>query len=196
MNKSDSIAELSLALSKLQGEVHDAFKSTKGYNYSYADLSAVLDIVRPLLAKYELAVIQQPSNTDDRVTVETMLCHSSGEWVSESISMPVQIGKGMSQAQAIGSVITYCRRYSLVAVTGVAQTDNDASIQEPKAELKETKIKPTLVNSFIQLANSGDPSAMQEAWHELSRPEQEVLWKKLSSKEQAAVKDLLNKEVA
>lgn len=203
MEKSETIAKLSLALSKLQGEVHDAYKGNQGYGYKYADLSAVLEIVRPLLTKHELAVIQQPSNADDKVTVETMLCHSSGEWISEKMSMPIQVGKGMTQAQAIGSVITYCRRYALAAVAGVAQTDDDAAIQpsetkpeKKKQELKQPEIKQTMINAFIQLANANDSSAMKEAWHELSRPEQEALWKKLSSKEQAAIKDLLNKEAA
>ena len=134
MNKSDNIGNLAAALSKMQGEIQDVHKSCKGYGYSYADLSSILDITRPLCAKYELAVTQLCTNLGEQVGVETVLTHSSGEWISSALFMPVTAGKGMSLAQAAGSVITYARRYSLAALLGVAQTDNDASIREPILE--------------------------------------------------------------
>ena len=139
MNKSETIGNLALALSKLQGEAQDVFKAKKGYGYSYADLSSVLDITRPLCAKYELAVSQLCSNDADAISVgvETILVHSSGEWISSSLYMQVTPNKGMSAAQVAGSVITYARRYSLAAILGIAQTDDDASIKdEPKQEPK------------------------------------------------------------
>lgn len=136
MNKSDNIANLMLALSKFQGECQDVFKSKKGYGYSYADLAGVLDMVRPLCAKYELAVSQLCTNEANAVSVgvETLLSHSSGEWISSALYMPVTASKGMSAAQAAGSVITYARRYALAAILGIAQTDNDAST---KGETKD-----------------------------------------------------------
>lgn len=134
MQKSDSIGALASALSKLQGEVQDAHKDKKGYGYSYADLSSVLDIARPLCAKNGLSITQLCSNAlQDGVSsvgVETVLMHSSGEWLSSTLYMPVVAGKGMSGAQAAGSVITYARRYALAAILGIAQTDDDAAIDK------------------------------------------------------------------
>ncbi len=131
MNKSENLGALSLALSKLQGEVCDVYKGKTGFNYKYAELSSVLDVTRPLCAKYELAVTQL-CGTDiaGGVTIETVLLHSSGEWLSSVLTLPVSVGKGMSQAQAIGSCISYGRRYALAALLGIAQTDNDASLAQ------------------------------------------------------------------
>lgn len=136
MDKSEQIGQLAAALSKLQGEIQNLHKDKAGYGYKYAELSSILDEARPLLARYELAVMQLCCNTiedyvikPDVVGITTVLAHSSGEWISGSFFMPVQPGKGMSLAQAAGSVTTYCRRYALAAMLGIAQTDNDASIK-------------------------------------------------------------------
>lgn len=132
MNKSESIGKLALALSKLQGEIQNLHKDKSGYGYKYTELASVLDVTRPLCAKYELAVTQLCTEGKEEVSVETVLLHSSGEWISGTLSMALTIGKGMSAAQAAGSVITYARRYSLAALLGIAQTDNDASIREER----------------------------------------------------------------
>lgn len=148
MNKSESIEELAAALSKFQGEISNVYKGTKGYSWRYADLAAILDDVRPLLSKYGLSVTQLAGNSGDSVSVETVLLHQSGQWLSETIQMPVDLGKGMSRAQAIGSVISYARRYSLSSCLGIAQTDDDASLkkEEPAQRYEDTgaKIKAEL----------------------------------------------------
>ncbi len=128
MEKSENISNLALSLSLLQGEIKDVHKDKKGYGYSYADLSSVLEIIRPLLSKYKLALAQLPGCIGERLSLTTMLMHESGQWISSTIEMPIEKAKNMSLAQATGSVMTYARRYALAAIMGVAQTDNDASI--------------------------------------------------------------------
>ena len=56
MNKSDSIGALATALSKVQGEIQDATKDTQAYNYKYANLGQILNIIRPLFSKNGLSV--------------------------------------------------------------------------------------------------------------------------------------------
>lgn len=148
MNKSDSIAALSAALSKLQGEVQTLHKDTEGYGYKYVELSSVLDAVRPLLAKYELAVSQLTVNDPLNPTVvgvEGVLMHSSGEWISSTLYMPVEPKKPLSLAQCSGVVISYIRRYQLAAMLSIAQTDTDAAIE------KETAKPIPVSNHYITL---------------------------------------------
>ena len=150
MNKSENIGALALALSKLQGEAQNLHKDKQGYGYKYAELSSVLDEVRPLLAKFELAVTQLCGTDNANVTIETVLLHSSGEWLSSTLALPVHVGKGMTQAQAIGSCISYGRRYALAALVGIAQTDNDAAIKHED----ETSTIAVLTNKQEQLVQS------------------------------------------
>jgi len=140
MNKSESIKELASALAKAQGEIENASKSSANPHFKsrYADLT-----VRPVLAKHGLSVAQFPTLEGTTASVETILMHSSGEWMSGTASSPMQ----KMDAQGVGSVTTYLRRYSLAAVCGIAQEDDDghaASMAKPiessnltKAQVKE-----------------------------------------------------------
>lgn len=125
MNKSENINELAAALSKFQGEARDGHKGKQGYGYKYADLPQFLDIVRPLLCKHGLAISQLCGSASDKVSVETILMHSSGQWISSTVEMLVELKKGNSQAQCVGTVISYARRYALCAIVGITGTDED-----------------------------------------------------------------------
>ncbi len=125
MNKSESIKELATALAKAQAEIENASKSSVNPHFKskYADLAEVLNTVRPVFSKHGISVIQAPSYEAGVASVETMLTHSSGEWLSNTCSAPVS----KQDAQGVGSAVTYLRRYSLAAFAGIAQEDDDAN---------------------------------------------------------------------
>ena len=125
MNKSEQINELAGALSKAQGELENASKSSNNPHFKskYADLAEVLNTIRPVFSLHGLAVTQCPSFEAGIVSVETVLMHSSGQWMSSVVSAPCT----KQDAQGVGSAITYCRRYALAAVAGIAQEDDDAN---------------------------------------------------------------------
>lgn len=125
MQKSESIAALAKALSVVQGDIENASKSSVNPHFKskYADLAEVLNTVRPVFSANGLSFVQMPSFSDGVASVETMIMHESGEWISEKASAPV----GKQDAQGVGSVITYLRRYSLAAFAGIAQEDDDAN---------------------------------------------------------------------
>lgn len=125
MNKSDSIKELATALAKAQGEIENATKATANafFKSKYADLAECLNTVRPVFAKHGLSLSQFPSFECGVASVESILMHSSGEWLSNIASAPVS----KQDAQGVGSATTYLRRYSLAAIAGIAQEDDDAN---------------------------------------------------------------------
>lgn len=124
MDMSVDIKNLAIALNKTQAIMKDAIKDTENdfFKSKYADLASVWLACREALTVNGLSVIQMPSNVDNKITLTTMLLHTSGEWMRESIS----IAPSKLDAQAAGSVISYLRRYSLAAFLGVAQIDDDA----------------------------------------------------------------------
>ena len=125
MNKSDSIKELAAALAAAQAEIENAGKNASNPHFKskYADLAEVLNTVRPVLARHKLSVAQFPSLADGMASVETILMHASGEWISGIASAPLS----KPDAQGVGSATTYLRRYSLAALAGVAQEDDDGN---------------------------------------------------------------------
>ena len=123
---SHEIAKLAAALSKAQGEFQSIHAEKTGQlghrKYRYADLASFLTSVRGVLSKHGLAIIQRPLPSDgELVVLETMITHESGEWIAGELC----IKAGNTTAQAIGSALTYARRYSLSAMLGLATEDDD-----------------------------------------------------------------------
>lgn len=127
MQQSESIADLATALSKAQGQIEGARKDSANPHFKnkYADLASVWEACRAALTANGLSVIQMPGAMEDgRVTMTTQLCHSSGQYVRETLSIP--IGRTVD-AQGYGSATTYARRYALAAAVGVAPEDDDGN---------------------------------------------------------------------
>lgn len=125
MNKSDSIVALAGAMAQAQGEIENASKNSNNPHFKskYADLAEVLNTVRPVFAKHGLSIAQWPGFNEGMATLETILMHKSGEWISSIAMTPLS----KQDAQGVGSALTYLRRYSLAAIAGIAQEDDDGN---------------------------------------------------------------------
>lgn len=139
--KSESIGKLALALSKAQSKITGALMDSQNpfFKSSYADLASVMDAIRIPFAENELAVSQIADEKDGKLILLTFLMHSSGEYLMSTY--PVS-SKDMNNPQAIGSGITYARRYALAAIAGVAQVDDDSesAMARPKVEEKKSLV--------------------------------------------------------
>ncbi len=139
MNKSEQINELAAALALAQGQTEGAKKDSDNpfFKSKYADLASVVDAIRGPFAEHGLAYVQLPIPAEgDWVKVETVLLHSSGQWISNIVDVPVSKG----DAQGYGSALTYARRYGLSAICGVAPEDDDgnaAAKAKPRATEQE-----------------------------------------------------------
>lgn len=132
MNKSESIAKLAGALAKAQSQMEPAKKDTKGNFGKFADLGEVIDTIRKVAAPNGLSFSQFPVGDSAGVGVSTILMHESGEWLSETIYLPVSEDMAKRNgAQNAGSNITYLRRYALAAAFGV-YADEDTDGQQPQ----------------------------------------------------------------
>ena len=134
MEKSELINELSAALSKAQGQIEDAKKDSNNpfFKTKYADLASVWEACRKPLSSNNLAVIQTIEVKEGKRYLETMLSHSSGQFIRSSLDLSSK----EESMQAIGSAITYARRYSLSAIVGVCPDDDD------DAEKAMGRVKP------------------------------------------------------
>jgi ERF superfamily len=101
------------------------------YSFSYAPLDAILEKTRPALTKHGLALTQQLTATGLR----TELRHKDGAKIGGTFPLP----HTPTSAQQLGSLLTYLRRYAIVALLGVAAEDDDDAGQ---SEFKAPKQKP------------------------------------------------------
>lgn len=138
MNRSDSIGALVAALAKAQKAiVNPALDSVNPhFKNRYASLAAHLAAVRGPLADQGISLIQSISTpANGGVSVTTMLAHSSGEWISSEVSMPLP---DRATAQQLGSCVTYLRRYA-VATCCLIVGDEDTDGEEDRV----ARSKPT-----------------------------------------------------
>lgn len=150
MIKSDTIAKLADALSKFQADVQDPAKNSDNpfFKSKYVELDDLLASVRPVLSKYGLAVIQEPSG-DEKVCVKTIILHNSGEFIEFE---PVVLKPVKTDPQGIGSAITYGRRYALSSILGVAWDADDDGNKASGRDKKDSH-KTTLQEAQKQIAD-------------------------------------------
>ena len=137
MQTSEAIDKIAPAFVKAQAACNGAKKSSNNPHFKskYADLSAVWSACEEALEANALAVVQGLGEViDGKLHIETMLLHSSGQWMKSLASIPLP----KSDPQGYGSASTYARRYTLAAMMGIVQEDDDgnaASKPAPKEEV-------------------------------------------------------------
>jgi len=187
--KSEQINELAAALAKAQGQIEGAKKSSSNpfFKSKYADLAECWNTCREALTANEISVIQMPEeiNENGRLNITTMLAHSSGQYISSTLTMTVT----KLDPQAIGSAITYGRRYALAAMVGLAQEDDDGEKAMARQEKKDKKpvespinITSVSENGAVRFIN-GVQCQIQDKngdWHDVEFLKIEVLEKLLN----------------
>ena len=144
---SAEIGELAKALAAAQGEMTAASKDASNPHFKsrYATLASVWDAIRGPLSRNGLSVSQVLETPDagPGVIVRTILLHTSGQWICSRYVMPIP---DKLTPQAVGSAITYARRYALSAIVGIAPDDDDdgnaASVTPARQEAPKPAPKP------------------------------------------------------
>lgn len=166
---SPEINEIATALAKAQAAMENAAKNAANPHFKsrYADLAEVLNTVRPALAANGVCLIQGASYDAEHglVVVDTMLAHSSGQWLAEAFSAPAS----KLDAQGLGSALTYVRRYSASAMVGLAQADDDGNAASGKGGRKADPVAEVgapavaLAMDLMEAAGNGK-AAFQSLW--------------------------------
>lgn len=119
-------------------EIEAATKSANNphFKHKYADLSAVIDAIKPHLAKHNLGFMQCPRPSDGGVSIETILIHAGGDKLSMGVLF---VPANKHDAQGYGSALSYARRYALQTCFGLPTEDDDGhaavnSVQRPAAQ--------------------------------------------------------------
>jgi len=144
----DLLAAMAEAQKKIQNAEVD--QDNEFLKSRYASLASVMSVVRTPLAEQGLSIIQYAVKSGEPgwLTVETMLGHSSGQYITSRMSMKPE----KDTPQALGSCLTYIRRYSISALCGVAQYDDDAEATK-KGSQEYERISAAETDEILQLAD-------------------------------------------
>jgi len=140
---SENISELSIALAKAQSQNGKVHKDAKNpfFKSNYATLAQVWETVRPALTANGLSVVQLPSHDESGYYVESMLIHSSGQWIKcKTYMKPVK-----EDPQGIGSLISYARRYALQSLVMVCPDDDDGELAMGRSSVAAARTTVTKV---------------------------------------------------
>lgn len=150
MKTSESIVKISAALAKAQAHIGGAEKSSVNpfHKSKYATLADVIAACKEALCQQGVSVLQLVSNNEaGAFTMTTTLLHESGENISTTMVLPIPVQKA-NDVQAMGSAVTYCRRYQLQALLNIPAVDDDGefarkafSDEKPEEKAKESELK-------------------------------------------------------
>jgi len=143
MKTSEQINEIASAMIIFHTEVNSIPKTAENpfFKSKYVPLDKILTAIQGPLKKANLTFMQFPVEENQ---LETIILHTSGQWISERFYMK----PSKSDPQAYGSVITYQRRYALSAILGLNTDEDDdgnrASTEKAVSEKTVSK-KPELI---------------------------------------------------
>ena len=142
-----STKEITAALCKFIKQVGTIEEKDTAQYGKFADLSRVLSTVNPALAANGLAVVHTTKVLEGKNILITNLLHTSGESITSEMLLPNNTGGGGNPMHKEGGAITYCRRYSLLAILGLNAgiPDNDGDFADPVID----KVTPINKNKAV-----------------------------------------------
>ncbi len=208
MKTSESLSKISPALLKAQRAITFASKDATNQHFrsTYADLPSVIEAIKPALNEAAIVFLQTFSPSEAGfIAVTTRLIHESGEWIEDTATVPLP----KSDPQGYGSAATYARRYSLAAITGLYQDDDDGNaasanpnqIQATRSTAttgvweglttdQQTRLIDIIADVKAHIAQGDDWGAYESLeTADLDDAEKTALWSKLDSKSRSAIKE-------
>jgi hypothetical protein len=124
----------------------------------YASLASVQQAARPIF-DHGLSYVQLPDYDGQFVRLTTRLQHESGEFIEFTTSAPLAPGK--QQIQALGSTISYLRRYALSSLLGIAAGDDDDGEQAHTKPHEVTRRPRSTPSQMAQKVNAQQRQASE-----------------------------------
>ena len=165
MKRSDNISNLSKALASFHSLVGKIGKDAKNpfFKSSYASLPHILTEIQEPLEKSGLIITQFPDETG----LTTMLIHSeTGEYLEATYLMPVAKA---NDPQALGSAISYARRYAVSSILSLKIDDDDAegamkSVRQPEDSRPWLNKGEQLDKAMEYLRSGGDIKTIESKY--------------------------------
>lgn len=147
MKTSETVTKIATALLKAQREMDVVIKdSTNPYfKSSYADINSFLDVVLPVLNANDIILLQPTFTTSEGDFIDTTLLHESGEFVSSQTKI---VSAKQNDPQALGSAITYSRRYGVQSLLAMKSSDDDGEAAMNRTTTRVKSTETSIANSI------------------------------------------------
>jgi hypothetical protein len=170
--------QIATALVKAQKAFGPALKTAKNPHFQsrYADLAACVEAVMDGLNNNGIALVQQLTESDTGVIVETVFIHESGEMLNCG---KLHVPAVKHDPQGYGSALTYARRYSLMAACGIAPEDDDGNAASRKVEKKSEVDDSVMADHLAAIEATTSQDDLKKAYVKAySYANNEPVWQK------------------
>lgn len=189
---------MSSKLLAVQTEVTAITKNAENshFKYKYFDINTLLDQLKPILTKHGLIILQPLTHIDGAAAIATTVVDAESEEVLSTSVVPLPPYR---DAQAMGSAITYLRRYSLQSLFALQAEDDDGNAAtRPAAAATTAKESDALILQFDNLCKEIWPSEAgakaTETCEWISKGEQSTPEKLTLAELKLAIKALVTKK--
>jgi len=120
------------------------YSTNKGnVGYTHASLANVVQKISVELCKYGLSASWR-TNQNGKIVVTCKITHEKGHFEETTLEADADVSGSKNPIQAIGSTITYLERYTLLALTGMATSDQDDDANSVNEVITDTQLSSML----------------------------------------------------
>lgn len=175
LNKSGSIDsyeseftnELNMALSKAQNEFPPISVNRESHTFRdmYADLDAIMEVIRPIISSHGLSLTQRTLLLDERTILQTRLWHSSGQWIESR----TRVTPSKDDLNSYDSHMASIKRSQIVSLLGITVSDDPRDDDAEVDMMESTKVKNKGVSISSKVKSKGIETITKEQYEELEQ---------------------------
>lgn len=147
------------AFSALQSDLPSVERKGTGHNAKkYARFEDFVEAIRPKLSQHGFSLshrVTQP--TPDRIHITAVLGHREGHQEETTLALPMDTSGNKTAVHALASSISYGKRYTGMAIIGVATEDEDDDGKAAGAGTLITEEQETELRDLIEAKQAEIP---------------------------------------
>ena len=125
IDKEENSRQFNSDMASMQIEMPSVAERGTGHNIKYATFEDINDVAKPIMSKYGFAVSFKVVETDRGVRVTGLLLHRSGHREETEMTFPSDTSGSKNAVQALGSSISYAKRYIMSAMLNITTRGED-----------------------------------------------------------------------
>jgi len=137
------------AFTKMQAKLPRIAEKGKTNNSKYALMEDIIDVCRPILEEYGFSTHFDFLEKDNKVAVNCTVIHEDGfSRKTTTPFLPYDASGNKNAIQAVGSAMSYGKKYAFVAAFNISSGDDDGVAAGSKPWKPTAEMRERLVNAY------------------------------------------------
>lgn len=150
IDKEENSRQFNSDMASMQIEMPSVAERGTGHNIKYATFEDINDVAKPIMSRYGFAVSFKVVETDRGVRVTGLLLHRSGHREETEMTFPSDTSGSKNAVQALGSSISYAKRYIMSAMLNITTRGEDDNGYAAVPVAKVTAMQALSIRSLLE----------------------------------------------